>query len=346
MPVITGAPFILGGSTGFKDTDAVVRVKAPSNSVVTMTKGSTTKQFTIALYLDSTYSIFYCYIPSSLFDSSSWTVKAYLNGGSKQTTVIVSAACEYDVILNWNVPIGFTELTYIQSDYAERIINSDAIDTSAIKLGAIPTTSVSVYVKQTFSDISSSGSSLSPIFELWSLDSSNKFIRRECSASPYYESSGTVHKQISVATYGNSTHYSREAISLNTIYDNEYKYYNDDPSSSSTWQMRWMLDRSYTLPYAPGNGFNANAINFTIRFWSSAFDNSKATIGGTTIEQKEYVLRGRFYSARVVADGTERAIFLPCRRDSDNRLGVYEKKSNTFCPCNTTVGFIAGGVVQ
>ena len=345
MPIV-GKPFILGGSSGIKSTDAVVRVKAPVNSTVTMSKDTITKEFTTVIYLDTTYAMYYCYIPQKLFDSNNaWTIIVSIGGGTKQETIFITEPCEYDVLLNWNVPIGFTELTYIQSDYAERIINSDAIDTSAIRLGAIPTTSVSVYVKQTFSNVHSF-TNATEIFELWSLDSSNKFIRQECSANPVYESSGTVHKQIGVGTYGNSTHYSREEISLNTIYDNEYKYYNNNPSSSSTWHMQWMIDRSYVVPYTNGNGFNANAINFTIRFWSSAFDNSKATIGDTTIQQKEYVLRGRFYSARVVADGTERAIFLPCRRDSDNRLGVYEKKSNTFCPCNTTVGFTAGGVVQ
>ena len=90
-----------GGGGGLKATDALLRVQAPANSTVTITKGTTTKtDLGHENADDHTVYDYYFIIHQSQFDSvNPWTVTATLNGATASSTIIIDAADEYDLIL-------------------------------------------------------------------------------------------------------------------------------------------------------------------------------------------------------------------------------------------------------
>lgn len=109
---------MVGGSGGgLKATDALLRVQAPANSTVTITKGTTTKtDLGHENADDHTVYDYYFIIHQSQFDSqNAWTVTATLGGDSATGTVIIDTADEYDVVLNYNLVLfnyGATDYTF------------------------------------------------------------------------------------------------------------------------------------------------------------------------------------------------------------------------------------------
>lgn len=107
-----------GGGGGFTSTDAILRVQAPSNSIVTITKGSATKTDLGHENLDRpTIFDYYFIIHQSQFDSvNSWTVTATRSSESNTATIIIDAPDEYDVSIGYHVPIGqYQEVEYLEN---------------------------------------------------------------------------------------------------------------------------------------------------------------------------------------------------------------------------------------
>lgn len=93
-----------GGGGGLSATDALLRVQAPANSTVTITKGTTTKtDLGHENADDHTVYDYYFIIHQSQFDSiNPWTVTATLTGEDPVSeTVIIDSADEYDVVLDY-----------------------------------------------------------------------------------------------------------------------------------------------------------------------------------------------------------------------------------------------------
>lgn len=92
-----------GGGGGLKATDALLRVQAPANSTVTISKGAVSKSDLGHENADDhTVYDYYFIIHQSQFDSvNPWTVTATLWAQSKSSTVIINASDEYDLILSY-----------------------------------------------------------------------------------------------------------------------------------------------------------------------------------------------------------------------------------------------------
>ncbi len=92
-----------GGGGGLQDTDALLRVQAPAGSVVTITKGATTKTDQGHENADdNTVYDYYFIIHQSQFDSvNPWTVTATLNGDTASDTIVINAAEEYNMTLEY-----------------------------------------------------------------------------------------------------------------------------------------------------------------------------------------------------------------------------------------------------
>ena len=91
-----------GGGGGLKDTDALLRVQAPAGSVVTITKGATTKtDLGHENADDHTVYDYYFIIHQSQFDSTAWTVSASDGTNTVSKTIVINAADEYDVVLDY-----------------------------------------------------------------------------------------------------------------------------------------------------------------------------------------------------------------------------------------------------
>lgn len=93
-----------GGGGGLSATDALLRVQAPAQSTVTITKGSVTK--TDAGHEnedDNNYYDYYFIIHSSQFDSNPWTVTATDGTHTKTGTIVINAADEYDLLLEYKL---------------------------------------------------------------------------------------------------------------------------------------------------------------------------------------------------------------------------------------------------
>lgn len=112
-----------GGGGGLKATDALLRVQAPANSTVTITKGTTTKtDLGHENALAPTVYDYYFIIHQSQFDSiNAWTVTATLGTSIATDTIIIDAADEYDIIMSYHVPPEYQEVEYLQSTGSQYI---------------------------------------------------------------------------------------------------------------------------------------------------------------------------------------------------------------------------------
>ena len=113
---------MVGGGGSFTATDAILRVQAPSGSIVTISKGSTTKSDFGHPNIDRpTIYDYYFIIHQSQFDSlNPWTVTATRNTDTDSTTIIINASDEYDIIFSYHVPINiYQEVEYLSSTAAK-----------------------------------------------------------------------------------------------------------------------------------------------------------------------------------------------------------------------------------
>lgn len=93
-----------GGGGVLRDTDAVLRVIAPENSTVTITKGGTTKTaigHTNAI--EPSVSDYYFFIHQSQFDSSAWTVTATNGVYSASDTIVINSSDAYVMTLQYRL---------------------------------------------------------------------------------------------------------------------------------------------------------------------------------------------------------------------------------------------------
>lgn len=109
---------MVGGGGSFTATDAILRVQAPANSIVTISKGATTKTDLGHENKDrpTTYD-YYFIIHQSQFDSvNAWTVTATRGTESNSTTIIINASDEYDVSIGYHVPLQtYQEVEYLRA---------------------------------------------------------------------------------------------------------------------------------------------------------------------------------------------------------------------------------------
>ena len=132
-----------GGGGSLRDTDAMLRVQAPAGSTVTITKGTVTKtDLGHENADDHTVYDYYFIIHQSQFDSvNPWTVTATLNGQISSDTVIIDAADEYDVVLNYLLPSGYIPVEYIEST-GTQYINTGLNVTAGSKISLLGQMSV------------------------------------------------------------------------------------------------------------------------------------------------------------------------------------------------------------
>lgn len=106
-----------GGGGGLTATDAMLRVQATANAVVTITKGSVTKTDLGHENADSPNAFdYYFIIPQSLFDSvNPWTVTATLGTKTQSGTIIIDSASEYNMNLSFHVPNEYQEVEFLSS---------------------------------------------------------------------------------------------------------------------------------------------------------------------------------------------------------------------------------------
>ena len=116
---------MIGGGGSFTATDAILRVQAPLNSIVTITKGSVTKTDLGHENADrpAIYD-YYFIIHQSQFDSvNAWTITATKGTDTNSTQIIVNASDEYDVLISYNVPLDvYQSVEYLQSSGSQRIV--------------------------------------------------------------------------------------------------------------------------------------------------------------------------------------------------------------------------------
>lgn len=114
---------MVGGGGNFTATDAILRVQATANSIVTISKGGTTKSDAgHENMLDHTVFDYYFIIHQSQFDSlTPWTVTATLGIGVTSDTIIINASDEYDMILTPLVPVEYQAVEYLQTSGTQYI---------------------------------------------------------------------------------------------------------------------------------------------------------------------------------------------------------------------------------
>lgn len=107
-----------GGSGGISPNDAFLQVKAPTGSIVTISKDGTskTKDENKAFVLNErpTVSVYVFSISSSQFGT--WTVTATRDTESNTDTIVINSAKDYDLYIGYHVPIGiYQEVEFLQS---------------------------------------------------------------------------------------------------------------------------------------------------------------------------------------------------------------------------------------
>lgn len=132
-----------GGSGGLKATDAILRVIAPAESTVTITKNGVSKSDAgHENAIDPTLFDYYFIIHSSQFDSvNPWTVTATLGSESSSDTIVIDSADEYDVELSysyWIFKSGVGEVVPLTTK--KQINGSISIGTTEITVSYSSTT--------------------------------------------------------------------------------------------------------------------------------------------------------------------------------------------------------------
>ena len=115
------------GGGHLNDTDALLRVSAPAHSIVTITKGSTTKSDHGHENADNhNLYDYYFIIHQSQFDSENfWTVTATYEANIVTTTIIIDTSDEYDVILSYRVPPEYQAVDYIETNATNQYLILD-----------------------------------------------------------------------------------------------------------------------------------------------------------------------------------------------------------------------------
>lgn len=113
---MTGKTNVGGGGSTINGNDAVLRVTAPANSTVTISKGAISiADSGYGNISDPTLNNYYFVIHESQFDAiNPWTVSAVNGTGYSSTTVIIDSADEYDVVLHPYLPIEYQMVEYIE----------------------------------------------------------------------------------------------------------------------------------------------------------------------------------------------------------------------------------------
>lgn len=122
--------------TSFSSTDALLRVQAPAGSVVTMTRGGTTKiDNGHENKNDSEIYDYYFVIHQSQFSSTNeWTVMATLGEEMTSDTIIINASDEYNMSLYYRIPLEYKEIEYIEnigSSYINTLIKPSEVKTGS-----------------------------------------------------------------------------------------------------------------------------------------------------------------------------------------------------------------------
>lgn len=109
----------LGG--GLSESDAVLRVTAPTGSTFTAAKNGVTLSPKMWEQSASTFDTAIFAIPASSFDANAWTVSATDGTYSSSDTVVINGAYEFSIALNFHVPDGYQEVEYLQSSGTQYI---------------------------------------------------------------------------------------------------------------------------------------------------------------------------------------------------------------------------------
>ena len=96
---------VSGGGGGPTASDAILTVKAPANSIVTMSKGNTTLTPTLwTTAADSGLECALFVIEPSLFDSqNAWTVTATSGSSTASDTVVIDDNLQYEMVLSFGL---------------------------------------------------------------------------------------------------------------------------------------------------------------------------------------------------------------------------------------------------
>lgn len=330
-PIIIGRPFTLGGGGLWKDTDAVIRVKAPSGATIIGTKNGVTLDFSIMYYLDSSSVIYYAIVPSKSFDSNTpWTISITNSGSTRTRTVYVDAACEYNIAINWNVPEGYTEVEYIECtafpEYGGqnnwRCV-SPVIPTPFKKASSSTVDSTS-FINAYLAIKCKLSSSTHPQYLFYMSNNQRLYVYRK-------------NGQAKIAHYSNAS--TNEWNFSSNTNPTEYKFVGASYTVNSTCSIRVYLNGSLTN--------TITGIPSSVQGWEA--DNSIDIWYGeiyTDTTGKFFtnsVVGSRLYYVRSIrSDGSVAANCIACRRDSDGKLGFYQTANDTFYLCHSEITFAAG----
>lgn len=349
MPII-GRPFLLGGGGGlFKENCAVIRVKAPTNSIVTATKSGVTKTFDILYYLDASNVVYYYQMPQTMFDSSNaWRIQASVNGSSRYKDIIINTPSEYDIILNWVLPQGYTQLEYIAQSTARDIANNTAYAftpgfsfTNSTET-AYPLARLQIRLMPYEDNLGTVSSYPNDRAILGQAGSTYSDASIAIFADPTYTYSNiNIERRIEISSFANSTTTvwrlgNAEGMTVNAVHDLDL--YTDE-NKGNVNHVYCDLD---SVNKFTGSGMSNSAV---LAYFSKEYH----IWSGRTWDKNAYpsayaLFKGRIYWIKCYYNNVLRVNMLPCRNAS-SALGFYDTVTNTFYTANSSMGFTAGGEV-
>ena len=119
------------GGSDLSETNAILRVTAPTGSTFTAAKNGVTLSPKMWEQSADAFDTAIFTIPASSFNASAWTISATDGTYSSSDTVVINGAYEFNIALNFHVPDGYQEVEYIESS-EQQYINTGINPTSTL----------------------------------------------------------------------------------------------------------------------------------------------------------------------------------------------------------------------
>lgn len=299
---------ISGG--GLKDTDAVLIVTVKTGSTVTATKGGVTLTPTIwTQSADNTLDSAIFSIPSSTFDTNSWTVTATLSGEIYSDTIIINAPNEYNMEVFYIVPEAYQAVEYLQSSGKQYIVTS--IPANTANSGTIDFMSNSLKQWAYIYGASSTSSGGDP----GGLGFSNAF-----GLSTPYKYGWVYDSQYNLTSVSADTNI-RHTAGFHYL-SNNIEYMFDDEIITTSY-----TEETYTITT---NSIYLFALNY----------NNNTISDGMKVNARVYSFKLYNSNGNTILDCR------PCYRKSDSVAGLWDRVSKTFLTNKGTGTFSVGGDVS
>ena len=307
---------MIGGGGSFTTTDAILRVQAPANAIVTISKGGTVKtDYGHENIADPTVYDYYFIIHQSQFDSlTPWSVTATVQGITNTKTIIINASDEYDLIFKCKVPDEYQEVEYLQANNAPWLspdwqVDDDYLTSSKVEIGYL------------FTAVESTGRH---VMGCWSGTTTSTFIR---AFGLYYANSSGAKQTFQVGGYNGDTGF--KTGTANTVFHTVYDVTNGTANISCTND-------------SGGNVWSGSLTGLT-KIESGRYIPLFAARDNT--DEIVTFAKARIYYFKVTRLGVLVKDLVPCYRISDSVAGMYDRISNSFYTNQGSGSFTVGGDV-